>query len=356
MSKEKSAIWTEMATAMPRVTVLIDTYNYGRYIGQAIESVLSQDVPRQQREVLVVDDGSTDDTRSRIEPYVGQVEYLYKPNGGQASAFNYGIARARGEIVALLDADDYWLPGKLQRVIDEFDKHPDVGLVYHPFQEFREETGEWREGQFNAVSGNIQKDKKQILQYTATQTSGLAFRARLLRELLPLNEAMTIQPDGLLAALIIFLAPVVAIPQPLAVYRIHGANLYFQSKREIDKDRQMRRIATLRVILSEMDEWLRAHGFDLKQREILAFRKRWQLLYEREEFLFEKPNRMRFFLHLVRSMSLMNPCLNAKIQMVNVMNAAGCLLFGYDNYDQLDDWRVGLKRALGIGQQVRLKA
>src|SRR5690348_4302755 len=94
-------------TAGCRVTALIDAYNYGRFIEEAIESVLGQGVPAEQLEILVVDDGSVDDTCARVKKYAGHVTYLYKENGGQASAFNFGISRAKGEIVALLDADDY---------------------------------------------------------------------------------------------------------------------------------------------------------------------------------------------------------------------------------------------------------
>src|ERR1700756_5676379 len=113
----------------PLITVLIDKYNYGRFIEEAIESVLSQDFPAEQMEILVVDDGSTDDTAERVRKYGQRVQYFYKPNGGQASAFNFGFAQARGEIIALLDADDYWLAGKLQRVAEEFQKNPGLGMV-----------------------------------------------------------------------------------------------------------------------------------------------------------------------------------------------------------------------------------
>jgi glycosyltransferase involved in cell wall biosynthesis len=295
--------------------------------------VLNQDFPTEEVEILVVDDGSTDDTRGRVGKYAGRVRYLYKPNGGQASAFNFGIPQARGEIVALLDADDYWLPGKLRRVAEAFEEHADAGLVYHPFRELRSDTGQWQEGGFNAVSGNVAGEKKKILLYTACQTSGLSFRKDFVSELLPLNEAMTIQADGLLAALVIFLAP---------VYRIHGANLYFQGSKNIDKERQTRRVATLKVILEEMDKWLSHHGHDLNQPEILRFRRRWQLLYETEEFQIEPPGRLTFCLHLIRAMINMNPCLNLKIQVVNVLNAVGSLLFGYERYTLLDDWRKAL--------------
>ena len=328
------------------VTVLIDTYNYGHFIGEAIESVFAQEFPSQNLEILVVDDGSTDDTKERVTRYGDRIRYLYKPNGGQASAFNLGIERARGEYVALLDADDYWLPAKLRRVMEAFDKNPGAGLVYHRFREYLSDTGEWREGGLNDISGDVAKDRTKILQYTATQTSGLTFRTSVVREFLPLNEAMTIQSDGLLAALAIFLAPVVAIPEALAVYRIHEQNLYYQSAKGVDVQRQKRRLNTLRVLLDEMDLWLTRRGFDLREPAILAFRRRWRQLYETEEFLIEPPGRLRFFSFLVRSMRNMNPCLNWRIQAVNGLNAIGSLFVGYKNYPKLDDWRFRLKRGI----------
>jgi glycosyltransferase involved in cell wall biosynthesis len=330
----------------PLISVLIDTYNYGKYVEEAIESVLTQDFPAEEMEVLVVDDGSTDDTAERVRKYGERVKHFYKKNGGQASAFNYGIARARGEYVALLDADDYWLPGKLKRVAEAFEQNPEAGLVYHAFREFVEETGEWREGSFSAVSGRLLGDRKRILQYTATQTSGLTFRTNAVRELLPQNEAITTQADGLLAALIVFLAPVVAIAEPLAVYRIHGKNLYYHGPEGVDEERQKRRVRISRVELTEMDAWLERKGFDLLEPSTLAFRKRWKLVLERDEFVLEKPGRLRFFWHLVRSMSTMNPCLNWKIQLGNAFDAAGSLLVGYDGRGKLEGWRMGLQRSL----------
>jgi len=326
------------------VTALIDTYNYGHFIEEAIDSVLAQDFPADQLEILVVDDGSTDDTRARVEKYTGRVKYLFKPNRGQASAFNFGLAQARGDIVALLDADDYWLPGKLRRVLDAFEAHPDVALVYHPLRQLWCATGELREADFDAVSGDVPQDRKKILRYTAAQTTGLAFRTRVLRELFPLNESLVIDADAVLTALIIFLAPVFAIAEPLGVYRIHGANLYFQPSAEADEQRQSRRIAMLEIVIDEIDRWLLNTGHNLRQPEILAFRRRWRLLRETERFRIQPPTRPRFFWHLVRAMACMNPCLSAKIQAVNALNAGGALLFGYRHYTRLDDWRIAGKQ------------
>ena len=113
----------------PRVSILIDTFNYGHFIEEAVESVLAQNFPTCEREILVVDDGSTDDTPERLKKFGHAITYLRKPNGGQASAFNLGLRFARGKYVALLDADDYWLPGKLPRIVEEFEKHPGAGMV-----------------------------------------------------------------------------------------------------------------------------------------------------------------------------------------------------------------------------------
>src|SRR5208282_523132 len=125
----------------PLVSVLIDTYNHERFIEQAIVSVLEQDVPAAEMEVLVVDDGSTDSTPRIIRKFLPQVRYLRKANGGQASAFNVGIPETRGEIVAFLDGDDWWAKDKLRLVLDAFANNPEVGAVGHGIFESDVESG-----------------------------------------------------------------------------------------------------------------------------------------------------------------------------------------------------------------------
>ena len=85
----------------PLVTILICNYNYGRFLAEAIESALAQ--TWKNIEVIVVDDGSTDESREILTKYKGKIRIILKENGGQASAFNAGIAKARGEIVCFLD-------------------------------------------------------------------------------------------------------------------------------------------------------------------------------------------------------------------------------------------------------------
>ena len=119
----------------PFVSVLIDTYNHERFIEQAIVSVFEQDFPAADREIIVVDDGSTDGTPDIVRKFGPRVRLFRKPNGGQASAFNAGIPECHGEIVSFLDGDDWWAPGKLRRVSNLFAADPPLGFVGHSIVE-----------------------------------------------------------------------------------------------------------------------------------------------------------------------------------------------------------------------------
>ena len=109
----------------PLVSVVIPSYNCGGVIGDTLESVLAQDYPA--LEVIVVDDGSTDDTCDVVARYGDRVTLLQQRNAGAAVARNAGIRCARGDYVALLDADDLWLPGKLSIQVDHLEGNPQVG-------------------------------------------------------------------------------------------------------------------------------------------------------------------------------------------------------------------------------------
>src|ERR1035438_9429294 len=96
----------------PLVSAIIPTYNYARYMADCVGSVLGQSYPN--IELIVVDDGGTDDTRQRLGPYIDRIRYIYQDNQGVGAARNTGIAAARGEYIALLDADDIWHPRKIE--------------------------------------------------------------------------------------------------------------------------------------------------------------------------------------------------------------------------------------------------
>src|SRR5258708_21606498 len=112
----------------PLVTVVTRSYNQGGFIRQAIESVLRQDYPNLQ--YLVMDGGSSDETVSILREYSGRLEWVSKPDRGQASAINEGWRRGRGEILAWLNSDDTYLPGAIGAAVAYLSRCPDDGAVY----------------------------------------------------------------------------------------------------------------------------------------------------------------------------------------------------------------------------------
>lgn len=112
----------------PLVSIIIPVYNCQTYVLEAVESVLAQDYPAKQ--VIVIDDGSTDGSIQKLQSLGDAIELICVPNGGPARARNTGIARARGEFIAFLDADDVWLPGKLTAQVTYLESHPEVGICY----------------------------------------------------------------------------------------------------------------------------------------------------------------------------------------------------------------------------------
>ena len=123
-------------------SVLIDTYNHERFIEKAIVSVLEQDFPASEREIIVVDDGSTDGTPEIVRKFEPRVRLLRKKNGGQASAFNAGIPECKGEIIAFLDGDDWWARNKLERVVASMSADLAIGMVGHAIVESFEDGTE----------------------------------------------------------------------------------------------------------------------------------------------------------------------------------------------------------------------
>jgi glycosyltransferase involved in cell wall biosynthesis len=112
---------------MPKVSVIIPTYNRAEYVTQAIDSVLAQTYT--DYEIIVVDDGSTDNTKEILLPYMDRIRYIYQENAGASAARNRGIKAAKRDWVAFLDSDDEWLPGKLAVQIRAVERHPQ--LVAH---------------------------------------------------------------------------------------------------------------------------------------------------------------------------------------------------------------------------------
>lgn len=120
---------------MEKVSIIIPTYNSAAFIGESIESALNQTYLN--KEIIVIDDGSTDNTRAVLEKYIksGEIKYFYQENKGPGAARNLGIKNSSGEFVAFLDADDVWHPDKLKKQIKLFE-NPKVGLIYSDMEFF----------------------------------------------------------------------------------------------------------------------------------------------------------------------------------------------------------------------------
>jgi glycosyltransferase involved in cell wall biosynthesis len=113
---------------MPRVSAAIITHNRARYLAEAITSVLGQTVA--DLELIVVDDGSTDDTPDVVAPYLDRIRYVRQEKRGKAAARNAAVELARGDLIAFCDSDDSWYPDRLERQLTAFDQHPHVGMVH----------------------------------------------------------------------------------------------------------------------------------------------------------------------------------------------------------------------------------
>ncbi|MDI6792176.1 MAG: glycosyltransferase [bacterium] len=131
---------------MPKVSVVIPSYNAAGYLPEAIDSVLAQTF--KDYEVIVVDDGSTDNTREALATYQDKIRYICQENAGPSPAKNKGIREAKGKFVAFLDADDIWLPEKLAFQMEIFEKNPEIALVHANVIRFGEDWTESDEAQW----------------------------------------------------------------------------------------------------------------------------------------------------------------------------------------------------------------
>jgi glycosyltransferase involved in cell wall biosynthesis len=117
----------------PLITAIVPVHNGGRYLAEALESILGQG--RDDCEIVVVDDGSTDDSAAVAARYGSAVRYLYQAQAGPGAARNSGIAAARGQYLSFLDADDLWMKDKLEMQLAAFERDPALDIVFGHVQQ-----------------------------------------------------------------------------------------------------------------------------------------------------------------------------------------------------------------------------
>lgn len=247
-----------------RASVVVNNFNYGAYVETAIGSALGQSWP--DVEVVVVDDGSTDGSRDVIAGFADRVVTVLKDNGGQASAINAGFARATGEVVLLLDADDWFLPNKVEAVMARLAGQTELGWCFHPLA-YDGDRGSSPRGPAGVVDARPALRRGRPHGVVAPATSGLCFRRALLDRILPMPEQMRIAlpggargtaADAYVKIAALGLAPGVVLDDELAVQRLHDANAYTANR----SDDPRRAVLELQIAGELRDRWpdLRRHA------------------------------------------------------------------------------------------------
>ena len=220
----------------PLVSIIINNYNYGRFLGAAIDSVLAQDyVPK---EVLIIDDGSTDHSREVLDKYVGLVTPILKDNGGQASALNSGVRASQGQILCFLDADDCFGAGKVARVVEAF-LHLGLNskpmLVHHRLQ-IIDAAGDLVDaqliGRLHDSPLNLYRHAKRYkaIPYEGSPTSGLSLNRHLISRLFPIPEkGIYTSADDFMVKGASVIGELYSLQDLLGSYRVHGKNLWHGS-------------------------------------------------------------------------------------------------------------------------------
>ncbi|MBI4376062.1 MAG: glycosyltransferase family 2 protein [Elusimicrobia bacterium] len=240
--------------ATPFFSVVIDNHNYGRFLRQAIESVLSQDF--KDLELIVVDDGSTDGSREMLSSYGSRLRALLQQRQGQATAFNRGLSEARGELVCLLDSDDVFRPGKLSALAPLFDD-PKVGGAEHWLEDADEGLSPVPQ-HFPAWPPRYRLEDFLEARTEFTATSGLCFRRKALERALPIPADLFYYLDDFLTVRVLLDAEIANLPKPLGVHRLHGCNWCaggYEDPVKLDKDFKNREI-----FLRHMESWLADRG------------------------------------------------------------------------------------------------
>jgi hypothetical protein len=211
----------------PIVSVLINNHNYARFLGDAITSALNQTYPH--TEVIVIDDGSADDSRRVIESFGSRITACFQPNTGQAAAINRGFSLSRGQIILLLDADDTFLPEKAAEVVHIFTSHPGIGWCFHPASFWHTATSRQTPPRADLPSTYIdfrQEIAAAHLPTFAPATSCLCFARSLLAGLLPLPQLEPTAADRYLKLGALILSPGYYLNSPLTLQKIHDSNDY----------------------------------------------------------------------------------------------------------------------------------
>jgi len=217
------------------VSIIIDNYNYAQFLPKAIDSALAQTYSH--IEIIVVDDGSTDNSKEILEDYKERVQVFQKPNGGQASAFAFGLQQSRGEIIFFLDSDDVMYPELIARVVEAW--RP----AYCKIQ-FKLDTIDTNGRNLNMIFPHYAQDltpaeiRRQSLKfgiYSWPVTLGNAYSRAYLQQVLPFPDMVTYSPDSYLNKMAPLYGDVGVLHAVLGGYRVHGQNHWASDTIKVSK-------------------------------------------------------------------------------------------------------------------------
>ncbi|MEA3187555.1 MAG: hypothetical protein QOD99_1385 [Chthoniobacter sp.] len=242
-------------------TIVISSYNYARYLSQAIESALNQSW--REMEVIVVDDGSKDHSVEVIASYGERITPLLKENGGQGSVLNAGFLQSRGDIICFLDSDDILLPTAVEKAVELFTDGK-ASKVHWPLVQIDSEGKQGATLLKDLAEGDL---RDAVISggpdsYSSPPTSGNAWTRAYLENVLPLTEGdWKTCPDAYLELLAPFFGEIRKVIEPQTLYRIHGRNHllstpYLERVRMFDKRCQiLREFLRARGILIDPEQW-----------------------------------------------------------------------------------------------------
>ncbi len=247
----------------PLASVLIANYNYGSFLSDSVGSALAQTYD--DVEIVVCDDGSTDHSIEILERMASShpsIRVLRQSNKGQAAALSNAFAGSRGEIVTLLDADDFMAPQKIQRVVETFQERPDAGMVVHQMirvDEHKKEQGVYPTGS-PLPDGWLGPQAFAAGGYVPWIEAGImSLRREVAERIFPLPEDAGQFADVILRGAGAMLAPVAAVEEPLAYYRLHGSNAG-NTARSFELDEMLRRrrrdLEEVRAAYEGLQRWL----------------------------------------------------------------------------------------------------
>ena len=224
------------STGNPKISIITPTFNRADFIEQAVSSVLSQTYAN--LELLLVDDGSTDDTRNLLEPALAdsRVRYFYQENQGQSVARNLALSEATGDFVCFLDSDNYWPAQKLKQQVELFNRHPEYDVIYGDVIVIDDNGNEISRKNMARYSGHI---AKYMIRDNCVSMNTAMARRRCFEELGAMSGTRRVADDYDLwlrfSAKFIFLY----VPEFLAYYRVMDDQISSDKTRRFDSNWQI---------------------------------------------------------------------------------------------------------------------